>query len=180
MRTFLGHTHPGDGVGRLCATHGGPFALRAAQDRLVNETIGAPVAVGSARQSRDLALCDLPDSEASLYQHVLMAELTETIDQFLGRFARKAIPRLVEEGGPRGLLAEIRMAARLREAIDRQISSLIRSGMYESEAELDDVLGGSPYERPTWKEIGEALGVTAQAAHRKYSRTSRKLDDEQQ
>lgn len=64
------------------------------------------------------------------------------------------------------------MATRFREAIDRQISSLIRSGTYELEAVLDVVLGGSPYERPTWKEIGEALGATAQAAHRKYSRTS--------
>lgn len=75
--------------------------MRAAQDRLVNETIGAPVPAGNGRQSRDLALYDPLDSEASLHQHVLMAELTEAIDQFLGRFARKAIPHLVEEEGGR-------------------------------------------------------------------------------
>lgn len=110
-----------------------------------------------------------------------MAELTESIDQLLERFARKAIPRLVEaEGGPTGLLADIRMAARLREAIDRQISSLICSGKYELEAVLDEILERSPPKRPTWKEIGEALGVTAQAAHRKYGRTDHDLGDDQQ
>ncbi len=109
------------------------------------------------------------DSGAALYQHMLMAELTETFDGLLRRVARKAIQRLVqEEGGATGLLAEIRMAARLREAIDRQITSLIASGTSDiREALLDDVLGSS-YTRPTWREIGEALGVTAQAAHRKY------------
>lgn len=102
-----------------------------------------------------------------------MAEVTESFDVFLLRFVRKAIQRLVrEERGAIDLLAEISMAARLRNAVDAQLTNLIMAGTYEDAILLDEILGSS-YVRPTWREIGAALGVTPQAAHRKYGRAPR-------
>jgi hypothetical protein len=104
------------------------------------------------------------DNGTPPYQHVLMAE---TSDQFLLGVARRLALRLVqEEQESWGLLAEIHMAVRLRRAIDWQLNSLITQGTYEDDPEARL----APPKRPTWKEIGEALGVSAQAAHRKYGR----------
>jgi hypothetical protein len=111
---------------------------------------------------------------------MLMSELAESIDSALERITRRLIQRLVQaEGGPTGLLAEIRMAALIRRAIDEQISSLIISGQYSTDALLDDILAEPP-ERPTWREIGEALGVSAQAAQRKYGPAVRRYQRQRQ
>ena len=122
------------------------------------------------------------DSVTDPYQHVLMAQITEPIEEFLYRVVRMAIPRLLEiEGEPPAendkayVLAAIRMAVLLRKAVDDRIAFMVVTGHAGSKAEalLDEVLGGERLLRPTWKEIGEALGVSAQAAHRKYGETAR-------
>jgi hypothetical protein len=101
-----------------------------------------------------------------------MAGLTETFDQFLLRFARRAIVRLIqEEGGADGLLEQIRMAARFRQAVDEVIRNLVVTGSARRAESLLAGVIGLEHERPTWKEIGEALGVSAQAAHHKYGRS---------
>jgi hypothetical protein len=66
------------------------------------------------------------------------------------------------------------MAVRLRNAVDDRIAFMVVSGT-TSKAEwlLDQTLGAPSPRRPTWKEIGEALGVSAQAAHRKYGEAAR-------
>ena len=71
------------------------------------------------------------------------------------------------------LLAELRMAVRLRTAVDDHIRFMVVArATSKAESLLDETLG-APMPRPTWKEIGEALGVSAQAAHRKYGETAR-------
>lgn len=111
---------------------------------------------------------------------MLMAEITESVEQFLGTVVRKAVPRLIEiegqsaaEDGTAYLLAEIRMAALLRKAVDDYIRLLVVTGAgSKAEALLDQVLGERP-PRPTWKEIGEALGISAQAAHKQHGEAAR-------
>lgn len=114
---------------------------------------------------------------------MLMAQIAESIEDFLDRVVRRAIPRLLEiEGEPPAendmayLLAAIRMAALLRKAVDDHIAVMVVTGDGRSrgEALLDQVLGDDRLlRRPSWKEIGEALGVSAQAAHRKYGEATR-------
>lgn len=124
-----------------------------------------------------------------LRQHMLMAQITESFDAFLVRTVRKLIPRLLtidgelatgddeasqpaKDGTP-NLLAELRMAVRLREAVDEHIRVMVvTSATSEAESLLDQALGG-PSSRLTWKELGQALGVSAQAAHRKYGEQAR-------
>jgi hypothetical protein len=121
---------------------------------------------------------------------MLMAQITESFEDFLGRVVRKAIPRLLvingelpdeddlqaqdDEYDVAFPLAELRMAVQLRNAIDDYIR-LVVVGRATSRAEslLDEALGAPLPRRPTWKEIGEALGVSAQAAHRKYGEEAR-------
>ncbi len=108
---------------------------------------------------------------------MLMTEITESLDRFLLRFVRRALPRLIEIEGDQTaedeklfLLAEIRMAALLRKAVDDHIQEMVVTGCpSKGEARLSRTLG-QPGLDLTWKEIGEALGVTAQAAHRKYAK----------
>ena len=161
--------------GRRCRTalrwHGGPFAFREAPGpSRPMEVIGGSV---HCPTSVTCGFAYLPDRNPRLYQHVLMAGITEDFDSHLRRVAMKIAPALIkQEGGPDGLLARIRMAARFRAALDREIESLVVTGQPNDPgpALLDEVLGTdivSPA-RPTWQEIGEALGVSAQAAHRKY------------
>jgi hypothetical protein len=114
-----------------------------------------------------------------------MASTTETFERFLDRFVRKAAHRLLADDGIRvppevrelerrnPLLAQIAMLAHLRRAIDRRIGHLVVSGDDTPEALLDEILGGAPRPRPTWQDFGQALGVSAQSAHRKYTRLSR-------
>jgi hypothetical protein len=97
----------------------------------------------------------------------------EDLNDLLTRIAYKIVPRLINlTGGTDHLLARIRMAVRLRAALDREIESLVVVGRSRDPAALlDEVLADaslSPARFPTWQEIGEALGVSAQAAHRKY------------
>ena len=118
---------------------------------------------------------------------MLMAQIAESIEEFLDRIVQKVIPRLLEiEGGPPArndvayVLASIRMAALLRKAVDDHISSMVVTGRTGSKAGelLDQVLAGERrLLRPTWKEIGEALGVSAQATHRKYGGATREHRD---
>ena len=108
---------------------------------------------------------------------MLITEITESFDRFLDRFVRLAIPRLVEiEGGPpaeddkASVLTAIRVAALLHKAVDDHIRQMVVTGSdSKAEALLSQVLG-LPELDLTWKEIGEALGVSAQAAHRKYAK----------
>jgi hypothetical protein len=112
----------------------------------------------------------------ALHQHVLMAKVTESFEEFMVRFVRHAVIRLLadedihappdlheleDETDPR--LAQIRMAVYLRTAVDQHIAQLIRPSGF-----LMEVLEIEPEPRPTWKALGKALGVSAQAAHRKY------------
>jgi hypothetical protein len=131
---------------------------------------------------------------------MLMAEITGSIEKFLAMVVEKAIPRLLVLSGelPAGydeydpeagddeedlaaafedfnaeLLAELRMAARLRNAVDDYIRFAVVTGATgKAEALLDEVFNEYP-PRPTWIEIGEALDVSAQAAHRKYGKAAR-------
>jgi hypothetical protein len=108
-----------------------------------------------------------------------MAQITESFEDFLARTVRRLVPRLIVidgelDGRPAqddapDLLAELRMAVRLRNAVDEHIRSMVVARSTGSQAErlLDQMLGARP-PRLTWKELGEALGVSAQAAHRKY------------
>jgi hypothetical protein len=69
------------------------------------------------------------------------------------------------------------MAVRLRNAVDDHIRTMVVTGAAASNAEslLDQVLG-TPSPRLTWRELGEALGVSAQAAHRKYGEEARSYE----
>jgi len=115
---------------------------------------------------------------------MLMAQISESFDDFLARTVRRLVLRLVVfdaelDGRPAqddapDLLAELRMAVRLRNAVDEQIRTMVLARSTGSQAErvLDEILG-VPLPRLTWKELGEALGVSAQAAHRKYGAAAR-------
>ena len=116
---------------------------------------------------------------------MLMTQIAEDFENFLGRITRKLIPRLrvingelpaedqPAEDRTGHLLAELRMAVRLRAALDDHIRLLVVArASTRAESLLDETLG-VPLPRPTWKEIGEALGVSAQAAHRKYGQAAR-------
>jgi hypothetical protein len=134
---------------------------------------------------------DSGDTVSGRRQHMLMAQITESFESFLARVVRKSIPRLrvingelpaedADGDGPPAedetayLLAELRMAVRLRNAVDDQIRLMVVAHVTsKAESLLDEALGASLPRRPTWKEIGEALGVSAQAAHRRYGGASR-------
>lgn len=75
-----------------------------------------------------------------------------------------------EDGSKHDLLAKIRMAARLRRALDEHMYDLI---VYGKDRRAAMVAGSATGDRPTWKEIGGALGVSPQAAHRKYGEDAR-------
>jgi hypothetical protein len=119
---------------------------------------------------------------------MLMAQITESFDEFLARTVRRLVPRLLVIDGELGgqhaeddLLAELRMAVRLRNAVDDHIRSMVVARSTGSPAEL--LLGetlGEPLPRLTWKELGEALGVSAQAAHRKYGTAAREREASRQ
>lgn len=120
---------------------------------------------------------------------MLMAQITESFDNFLARTVRRLVPRLLaiddelSAGGDQGsqparddipdLLAELRMAVRLRKAVDDHIRLMVVTGATSGAEDLLDQTLGIPSPRLTWKELGEALGVSAQAAHRKYGEDAR-------
>jgi hypothetical protein len=130
---------------------------------------------------------------------MLMAEITESFEALLARTVRRLIPRLLvingelrpedheddmpaeddvydlaSDGHLVALAAQLRMAVRLRNAVDNHIRFMVVTGATNMEESLlDDALGGPLPPRLTWKEIGEALGVSAQAAHRKYGEAAR-------
>ena len=114
-----------------------------------------------------------------------MDGITESLDAFLQRVARHAVERLVSEEGAvvdgelhrkQDLLAKIQMAARLRRALDEHIHDLVVFGQDRRLAALqqDEELEPAVSVRPTWAEIGAALGVSGQAAHRKYGEATRR------
>jgi hypothetical protein len=101
---------------------------------------------------------------------------------------RKLVPRLLVIDGELGgqpaqdddapdLLAELRTAVRLRNAVDEHIRFMVVARSTDSQAErlVDEMFGVRP-PRITWKELGEALGVSAQAAHRKYGAEARERE----
>jgi len=65
------------------------------------------------------------------------------------------------------------MAMRLRNAVDEQIRVMVVTGATSRAESLLDQVPGAPSSRFTWKELGQALGVSAQAAHRKYGEETR-------
>jgi hypothetical protein len=119
-------------------------------------------------------------------QHMLMGDAAESLDEYLERVVRRLIERLLEDPdctdwdavsrlGPEDAnryiwLAKIRMAVCVRQMLDLHLRGLVEHGggrrvtMIYDESETNEIIN-----RPTWKEIGDALGVSAQAAHRKYS-----------
>jgi hypothetical protein len=118
-----------------------------------------------------------------------MTQTTESLESFIVTVVRRLIPRLLAIDGemPAGddegispapdytpdLLAELRMAVRLRNVVDDYIRFMVVTGTNSNaESLLYQTLGMSP-PRLTWRELGEALGVSAQAAHRKYGREAR-------
>jgi hypothetical protein len=126
---------------------------------------------------------------------MLMTQSSESLESFMARVVRRLIPRLLAINGemPAGddegssppqdytpdLLAELRMAVRLRNVVDDYIRFMVVTGTTsKAESLLDQTLGMSP-PRFTWRELGEALGVSAQAAHRKYGGEARAYEASQ-
>jgi hypothetical protein len=68
--------------------------------------------------------------------------------------------RLARESGGTELRALADMKAAIQVVIDRTVDMRYHVGFTS--------FGGASGERATWKEIGEDLGVSAQAAHRRY------------
>lgn len=109
----------------------------------------------------------------------------ESLEAYLARVVRLLLERLIEDpSNPRwgvldGIdptstdrytqLAKIRMAVQVRKALDKHLGEIITHGADRREALLNEVLGEPmTVKKTTWKEIGDALGVSAQAANRKY------------
>ena len=68
------------------------------------------------------------------------------------------------------------------QAIARELG-LARATMHRWFGTRELLLGetlGEPLPRLTWKELGEALGVSAQAAHRKYGTAAREREASRQ
>jgi hypothetical protein len=117
---------------------------------------------------------------------MLMAQITESFEDFLTRVVGRLVPRLLaidlelsDESSQSAqdkipdLLAELRMSVRFRKAVDDHIRMMVVTcATSKAEFLLDQALG-VPSPRFTWKELGEALGVSAQAAHRKYGEEAR-------
>ncbi|MFG1686976.1 hypothetical protein ACGFNP_42905 [Nonomuraea sp. NPDC049269] len=103
-------------------------------------------------------------------------EITEDFDAFASRITRKLVAKLVALQGQDedDVLAKIRVSKHLIGVLETQLRLLILHGVDSREAALlHEVLESEPPGRlHTWKEIGEALGVSAQAAQRKYGSAS--------
>ena len=102
-----------------------------------------------------------------------MADITESFQAFLARVTRRLVARLVvAEGNEVTLLNQINMTARMIRQLERHLRLLITAETdHPAEAFLDETLNpGIPMKRSlTWKEVGDALEVSPQAAHRKYA-----------
>ncbi|TYB50488.1 hypothetical protein FXF51_56115 [Nonomuraea sp. PA05] len=108
-----------------------------------------------------------------------MAEITESFDAFLSRVTEKLVIRLLAiEGSEADVLEQIRMTKVLIRQLEEQLRLLILHGNARRvEILLHEAINGQLPSRPhTWKEIGEALGVSAQAAQRKYASMERSTD----
>lgn len=136
------------------------------------------------------------DKDARTYQHVLMTVDPSTFEGFMVTFVQRAVVRLLadedipvplgvhELGKRHPALAKIGMAAHLRDAVDLYLAQLVLNGNTLGEALLAEVSNTgntksdtkSKSHRVTWKDIGEALGVSAQAAHRKYTHLARLIE----
>lgn len=103
-------------------------------------------------------------------------EITEDFGVFIDRVMRRLVARLLELQGRDSddVLARIEMSKRLTRTLDTHVRLLVHHGVDRAEdllllqVENRDL----PTRSHTWKDIGEALGVSAQAAQRKYGRTS--------
>jgi hypothetical protein len=91
-----------------------------------------------------------------------------TLRTVIGRLARRIV---IDSGG-----TKLRALADIRAAVEANIRDEIHGGgAIGAEELLDRVSYGANPER-TWRQIGEDLGVSAQAAHRKYGPRSRLND----
>jgi hypothetical protein len=145
--------------------------------------------LAAPKRDSDLRFCDSRDIVSRRRQHMLMAQTSESFEEFLARVVRKLVPRLLVIDGELAagddaasspaedyipdLLAELRMTVRLRNAVDDQIRFMVVACATSKAKSLLDQVLGAPSPRLTWKELGEALGVSAQAAHRKYGHEAR-------
>lgn len=123
-------------------------------------------------------------------QHLLMDGAHESLEAYLARVVPLLLERLIENpsnlhwGVLDGIdptstdrytqLAKIRMAVQVRKALDKHLGEIITYGADRPVALINEVLSEPvTVKKPTWKEIGDALGVSAQAAHRKYGHSPR-------
>lgn len=101
-----------------------------------------------------------------------MVDITEDFESYLQRVTRGLVVRLIAaEGEDPTLLNQVRMTARLIKRLEGLQHLLVVHEMDRVEdVLLDEIInpGRLPVRSHTWKEIGEALGISAQAAHRKY------------
>jgi hypothetical protein len=121
---------------------------------------------------------------------MLMDDDPESFETFLARVVRRLVerlaadPRITHSGVLEGFdrttaerersiqLSNIRMAVQVRKALDEHLGNLIAYGSDGGKTFLYEMMN-EPRTKATWKEIGDALGVSAQAAHHKYGRWPR-------
>jgi len=108
-------------------------------------------------------------------EHLLIAQYIPDPDRTVEGIAlREAVQKLAARAARERGDTTLRALADLRAAVESCIAAEAqRRSRYPSKAEelLGNVLGAR-VPKLTWREVGDELGVSAQAAHRRYGRRS--------